>query len=74
MLDGLDRVSGTNVAIKVLRRQIQPKRIQREVLALRALGGRSGVIGLLALCSDPNSGRTALILDKVQTGSSWLQV
>ncbi len=74
MLDGLDCVSGTSVAIKVLRRQIQPKRIQREVLVLRALGGRSGAIDLLALCSYPHPGRTALILDKVETGSSWLQV
>ncbi len=74
MLDGWDRVSGMNIAIKVLRRQTQPKRIKREILALQVLGGRSGVIGLLALCSDPNSGRTALILEKVKTGSSWLQV
>ncbi len=74
MLDGWDWVTGANIAIKVLRQKIQPKRILREVLVLRTLGGQTGVIGLLALCSDPNSGRTALILEKVKTGSSWLQV
>ncbi len=74
VLDGWDRISGMNIAMKVLRRQIQSKRIKREVLALRVLGGHSGVIGLLALCNDPKSGRTALILEKVKTGSSWLQV
>jgi hypothetical protein len=71
VLEAVDIVEEQEVALKVLR-PTTVKRIKREVRAMQVLGGQHGALALLAMCRDPSSGATTLVLERAPKGSGWL--